>query len=230
MFVFYLNIKIYFYMTKLNILFVFFLSFVTSIGVAQISGKVTDSKGEALIGASVIIEGTSVGTITDIDGNYNIQAQNGQSLVFAYVGYDSQTVTVAGQKVIDVTLTEGVQLESVVILGSRNPSRTAVNSPVAIDVFNIKDLQTASPQVNLNQILNLVAPSFNSNTQTISDGTDHIDPASLRGLGPDQVLVLVNGKRRHTSSLINVNGTFGRGSVGTDLNAIPAAAIDKIEY
>ncbi|MGB5646524.1 MAG: TonB-dependent receptor, partial [Muriicola sp.] len=63
----------------------------------------------------------------------------------------------------------------------------------------------------------------------ISDGTDHIDPASLRGLGPDQVLVLINGKRRHTSSLVNVNGTFGRGSVGTDLNAIPAAAIQRIE-
>jgi iron complex outermembrane recepter protein len=77
--------------------------------------------------------------------------------------------------------------------------------------------------------LNYVAPSFSSNTQTISDGTDHIDPASLRGLGPDQVLVLINGKRRHTSSLVNVNGTFGRGSVGTDLNTIPTAAIERIE-
>jgi iron complex outermembrane receptor protein len=91
------------------------------------------------------------------------------------------------------------------------------------------ELNNVAPQVNLNQILNYVAPSFTSNTQTISDGTDHIDPASLRGLGPDQVLVLINGKRRHTSSLINVNGTFGRGSVGTDLNAIPAAAIQRIE-
>jgi iron complex outermembrane receptor protein len=83
--------------------------------------------------------------------------------------------------------------------------------------------------VNLNQILNFVAPSFTSNTQTISDGTDHIDPASLRGLGPDQVLVLINGKRRHNSSLVNVNGTFGRGSVGTDLNAIPSGAIKRLE-
>ena len=93
----------------------------------------------------------------------------------------------------------------------------------------MKELNNVAPQVNLNQILNYVAPSFTSNTQTISDGTDHIDPASLRGLGPDQVLVLVNGKRRHTSSLVNVNGTFGRGSVGTDLNAIPAAAIQRLE-
>ena len=86
-------------------------------------------------------------------------------------------------------------------------------------MIDVKELIAATPQVNLNQILNYVAPSFTSNVQNISDGTDHIDPASLRGLGPDQVLVLVNGKRRHTSSLINVNGTFGRGNVGTSAAA-----------
>src|SRR2546430_16802206 len=66
-----------------------------------------------------------------------------------------------------------------------------------------------------------LAPSFNASHQTIADGSDHINPASLRGLGPDQVLVLVNGKRRHSSALVHVNGTFGRGTVGVDLNAIP---------
>lgn len=96
-------------------------------------------------------------------------------------------------------------------------------------MIDVSQLTASSPQVNLNQILNFVAPSVNSNTQTIADGTDHIDPASLRGLGPDQVLVLINGKRRHTSSLVNVNGSFGKGSVGTDLNAIPTAAIKRIE-
>ena len=93
----------------------------------------------------------------------------------------------------------------------------------------MKEIASQGPQVNLNQILNMVAPSFTSNTTTVADGTDHIDPAQLRGLGPDQVLVLVNGKRRHTSSLVNINGSPGRGSVGTDLNAIPAFAIEKIE-
>ena len=70
-------------------------------------------------------------------------------------------------------------------------------------------------------------PSFTSQSQTVSDGTDHIDPASLRGLGPDQVLVLINGKRRYNTSLLNVNGTVGAGSVGTDMNAIPAVAIKR---
>lgn len=79
------------------------------------------------------------------------------------------------------------------------------------------------PQIEVAQIVNFVAPSFSSNKQTIADGTDHVDPASLRGLGVDHVLVLINGKRRYTSALVNVNGTVGRGSVGTDLNTIPAA-------
>src|SRR2546422_2276333 len=79
----------------------------------------------------------------------------------------------------------------------------------------------ALPISEVNQILGTLAPSFNASHQTIADGSDHINPASLRGLGPDQVLVLVNGKRRHPPALVHVNGTFGRGTVGVDLNAIP---------
>jgi iron complex outermembrane recepter protein len=120
-------------------------------------------------------------------------------------------------------------LTGVVIVGSRSLRRVATETAVPVDILNISDLTKSAPQSNLNQILNYVAPSFTSNTQTVADGTDHIDPAQLRGLGPDQVLVLLNGKRRHTSSLVNVNGTPGRGSVGTDLNAIPAFAIERIE-
>ena len=115
------------------------------------------------------------------------------------------------------------------MIGSRNKNRIAIDTPVPVDVLDIGELTTSAPQASVNQLLNYAAPSFSSNTQTISDGTDHIDPASLRGLGPDQVLVLINGKRRHKTSLVNVNGTFGRGSVGTDLNSIPSDAIERIE-
>src|SRR4030095_14872789 len=79
------------------------------------------------------------------------------------------------------------------------------------------------------QLLTYTAPSFQSSRQTISDGTDHVDPAQLRGLGSDQVLVLVNGKRRHQSALVNVNGTVNRGQVGTDMSPIPATSIERIE-
>ncbi|MHB1195831.1 MAG: TonB-dependent receptor [Lutibacter sp.] len=195
----------------------------------QVTGKVTDSDNQPLPGVSVTIEGTSRGTSTDFNGDYAIMVQSRENLIFSYVGYNEKKLQMDGTKIFNVVLVSGVALKEVVVVGSRNPNRTAVDTSVPVDIINVTELITAGPQVNLNQILNYVAPSFSSNTQTISDGTDHIDPASLRGLGPDQVLVLINGKRRHNSSLVNVNGTFGRGNVGTDLNAIPAASIERIE-
>lgn len=204
-----------------------FLSF-SVFGQEQISGTVVDDNSQPLPGVSVAIKGTNQGTVTDFDGNYTIEASFGQSLVFTFIGFDAREVEI-DQATIDVQMIAGTNLGEVVLIGSRSRSRTVVESAVPVDVLDMQEIQTAVPQVNLNQMLNYVAPSFNSNTQTIADGTDHIDPASLRGLGPDQVLVLINGKRRHNSSLINVNGSFGRGSVGTDLNAIPAAAIQRIE-
>ena len=195
---------------------------------AQISGTVVDEDGAPLPGASLVKKGTTTGTTTDFDGNYSIDASIGETLVVSYIGYTAKEVVI-NSSIMNITLTSGIQLAEAIVIGSRNPNRTALESAVPVDVIDVKELNDVAPQVNLNQILNYVAPSFTSNTQTISDGTDHIDPASLRGLGPDQVLVLINGKRRHNSSLVNVNGTFGRGSVGTDLNAIPAASIKRLE-
>jgi iron complex outermembrane receptor protein len=194
-----------------------------------IKGRVIDDQGSALSGVTVLVKGTTKGTTTDIDGNYSIPAKMGDVLQFSFVGLETKTATVTGET-LNITLNSvGESLHDVVVIGSRNPARTVTESAVPIDVISMKEIASQGPQVNLNQILNMVAPSFTSNTQTVADGTDHIDPAQLRGLGPDQVLVLVNGKRRHTSSLVNINGTPGRGSVGTDLNALPAYAIEKIE-
>ena len=213
--------------TKYLMILVLFLG-VVGLASAQITGTVLDDEGAPLPGASVIVKNTTTGATTDFDGNFSINAEVGDALMVSYIGYETKEV-IAEAGEMSIQLASGVALSEVVIIGSRAPNRTAVESAVPVDVIDMKELNSVGPQVNLNQILNYVAPSFTSNTQTISDGTDHIDPASLRGLGPDQVLVLINGKRRHNSSLINVNGTFGRGSVGTDLNAIPAAAIQRIE-
>ncbi len=120
-------------------------------------------------------------------------------------------------------------IQETTIIGSRSKSRILTDVPAAIDVFNVSEIITNAPQTSVTQILNYVAPSFTSTPTALADGTDHSDPAQLRGLGPDQVLVLLNGKRRHTTALVNINGSPGRGSVGTDLNAIPSFAIDKIE-
>ena len=114
-------------------------------------------------------------------------------------------------------------------VGSRSPERSRTDTPVPVDVVPIEEVADEAGQLDLGQLLQFTAPSFNSNRQSGSDGSDHIDAATLRGLGPDQVLVLVNGKRRHTSSLVYIFGTRGRGNVGTDLNTIPVSAIERIE-
>ncbi|WP_339919809.1 TonB-dependent receptor [uncultured Flavobacterium sp.] len=195
----------------------------------KVSGVVTDGTKAPLPGTSILVKGTTKGSSTDADGKYVISAAIGDILQFSFIGFESKSVKVTGSTV-NVSLAEsGETLQDVVILGSRSAPRTVTESAVPIDVISMKEISSQGAQVNLNQILNMVAPSFTSNTATVADGTDHIDPAQLRGLGPDQVLVLVNGKRRHTSSLVNINGSPGRGSVGTDLNAIPAFAIEKIE-
>ncbi|PWN66873.1 TonB-dependent receptor [Chryseobacterium phosphatilyticum] len=124
---------------------------------------------------------------------------------------------------------KGKQIEDIIIVGNRNVKRTKLETLVPVDVINIEKIQKASPQITVQDLLNYVIPSFNSVRQSASDGTEHIDPVTLRGMGPDQVLVLVNGKRRHTTSLVNYQNTVGNGSVGTDLSTIPVIAIDRIE-
>ncbi|MCE7041194.1 TonB-dependent receptor [Dyadobacter sp. CY312] len=220
-------------MRKLLILLV--TTFLSGAAIAQgIKGKVTDSKtGVGLPGVTILIQGTNTGTATEADGNYTLNIADGTyKMNVSFIGFTTQTVDVkvAGTTEVNVALSEGTStLDEIVVTGSRAGGRVNTESPVPVDVINLAQMSTQVPQNNLNQIMNVVAPSFTSNTSTVADGTDHIDPAQLRGLGPDQVLVLLNGKRRHTSSLVNVNGTPGRGSVGTDLNAIPAYAIEKIE-
>lgn len=117
---------------------------------------------------------------------------------------------------------------SVVVLGSRSSAKTALDTSVPVGLINAKDMQTAGP-LELGKLLQTLDPSFNFTSTFISDGTDIIRPATLRGLGPDQLLVLVNGKRRHQQALVNVQQTIGRGSAGTDINAIPLSAIHHIE-
>lgn len=217
----------------LKTLFVLFslISLQAAAQTAVIKGTV---KGDRNILADATVSVGKTGATTDAKGAYTLSVAPGKhTIVASYTGYETQTKTVtvtAGQTVVfDFDLASSSSLNEVVVLGSRSTPRTQLETTVPIDVLDIKKLAGVGAQVNLNQILNFAAPSFTSNTQSLADGTDHVDPASLRGLGPDQVLVLVNGKRRYNSALVNVNGTLGRGSVGTDLNAIPVSSIERIE-
>ena len=199
-----------------------------------IKGAVKDAAGVPLAGASITVEGKKTGTTSDANGNYTLKLPPGQyTIVATFVGQSPQkmqvAVTAGGTAEQNFTTTEISDLGGVVVVGSRSrDARSKLTTPVPVDVIRTKDIKPFA-QADVSQMLTYTAPSFQSARQTVSDGTDHIDPAGLRGLGPDQTLVLLNGKRRHNTALVNINGSVGRGSVGTDLNAIPAAAIERIE-
>ncbi|WP_338425027.1 TonB-dependent receptor plug domain-containing protein [Sphingopyxis kveilinensis] len=123
---------------------------------------------------------------------------------------------------------EAVDDSVIIVTGTRRTDRTIADSTVPIDVISSDSLQN-SGTTETNRLLNNLVPSFNFPQPSLTDGTDSLRPATLRGLAPDQVLVLVNGKRRHLSSLLNLNGSVGRGSAGVDMNTIPPLAIDRIE-
>lgn len=216
-------------MKLLPIILSLFVSFQVTAQVKIVTGTVTDDSGKAMASVSVLIQDTYRGTSTNTDGSYTLKVEPGEVLQFSFLGYARKEIRVGEGNVINVTLREGINLHEIAVVGSRNSLRLTTETAVPMDILDISEIAGKAPQLTLSQIMNYVAPSFSSNTQTISDGTDHVDPAQLRGLGPDHVLVLINGKRRHTSSLVNINGTVGRGSVGTDLNAIPVSAIGRIE-
>ena len=199
-----------------------------------VAGRVTEAAtGAPIAGASVRAAGRPA-VSTGADGAYRLQLPAGSyELVVARVGYVTarEPVTVADGATVtrDVRLAEAAEaVEGVVAVGTRRPDRTATDAPVPVDVLTAADIQ-ATGLTETAQIIQRLAPSVNFPRASVSDGTDHVRPATLRGLAPDQVLVLVNGKRRHNSALVNVNGTVGRGSTAVDLNAIPASAIERIE-
>ncbi|MFT4850250.1 MAG: iron complex outermembrane receptor protein, partial [Sediminicola sp.] len=201
------------------------------IGFSQniVTGTVNDANGMPLSYVNVIEKGTGNGVITSENGVFTIEVGIPAILQFSYIGFTSQDIEVGSQTSLVVTLVEGESLNEIMLVGSRSPKRTALNTAVPVDVIDFENNMVQLGKVEINELLQYAAPSFNANKQSGSDGADHVDPASLRGLGPDQTLVLINGKRRHQSSLINIFGTRGRGNTGTDLNAIPATAIKRIE-
>ena len=121
-----------------------------------------------------------------------------------------------------------IKLEAFVSTGTRFADRTVAESPVPIDIITAAEINTGG-YTETAQILQTLVPSFNYPRPSLTDGTDHVRPATLRGLAPDQTLVLINGKRRHTSALVNLNGSIGRGSVSTDFNVIPTVGTGQIE-
>ena len=124
---------------------------------------------------------------------------------------------------------EPVAIDTITIVGSRRANASATDTTVPVDLISLTRVAEQGGQFDLAQSLQYLSPSFNSTRQTGADGADLIDSAALRGLGSDQTLVLVNGKRRHTTALVNLFGARNRGNTGTDMNAIPLLAIENVQ-
>ena len=204
-----------------------------------VKGKVVDADiKEGIVGATISVENTAYITSTDLQGNFSIKLPKGDyKMIISFSGYDKKIVSIVVPAttiitIPDISLEEASGLtedEIVISVGTRSQAvRSKIESSVPIDVFTSQQL-TAFGQTDLNQILHYLVPSFNANRQSGSDMADHIDPASIRGLGADQVLVLVNGKRYHQHAQIGLFGTRGRGNNGTDLNTIPVSSVERIE-
>ncbi|MEI6086158.1 MAG: TonB-dependent receptor plug domain-containing protein, partial [Bacteroidota bacterium] len=197
--------------------------------VKTISGVIKDKKGQPIEGAAIRNKTNGITTPTAKDGSFSIQANESDILTISSIGFESTSVK-ANSSSFNIVLQEAsIELQEVVLLGSRKGGRVKTESAVPVDIININQAGVPTAKMDLTSVLNYVAPSFNYNKQSGADGADHVDLGTLRGLGPDQTLVLINGKRRHQTAFVALFGTKGRGNSGVDLNAFPQSAVDKIE-
>ncbi|NRA79066.1 MAG: TonB-dependent receptor [Pseudoalteromonas sp.] len=183
---------------------------------------------------NAMLEGTELDAVVDQQGLLSIKLNQVDRI-------DNNMIKVSGVSaaVVPLLLAANTQalaedqsaeqnIEKIAVVGSRVAGRSVEDLPVPVDILSAEALENTG-QTEVGRMLQAIAPSFNFSSSSISDGTDALRPATLRGLGPDQTLVLINGKRRHQASLIHINTSVGRGTAGTDMNAIPAAAIKRIE-
>jgi iron complex outermembrane receptor protein len=147
--------------------------------------------------------------------------------------YGSAALALAPSALAQTATPDAAQAEtmqSVRVVGTRRVGpATSTDTPVPVDIIPMTRLAEQGSQFDLAQTLTNISPSFNSTRQSGADGADLVDSAALRGLGSDQTLVLVNGKRRHTTALVNLFGARNRGNTGTDMNAIPLLAIRNVQ-
>jgi len=228
-------------MMKSTILAMFVAMLLPSALVAQntgtLKGKVLDQNGDPLAGANILITQTSQGAASDANGNYEITSidPGTYTVRVTFVGYSTinqqveipsgETVTQNFTMEASTLMGEGVT----VTVGSRAGHTAADELAVPVDVFDAGQLEkTGTTEVGL--MLQQVSPSVNFPRQTVADGMDALRSFTMRGLSPDHTLVLINGKRRHKSALVNRLGSgIQKGSSPVDMNAIPASAIKQIE-
>ncbi|VAW11588.1 TonB-dependent receptor [hydrothermal vent metagenome] len=195
---------------------------------STVTGTITDEKGVPLAGVNIVEKGTTNGTTTDFDGNYEITADDNSTLVFSYIGFGNVEEKIGGRSSIDVKLSEGVQLEEFIVVGSRTAPRSNADTPLPVDVVGVKEL-TSTGQVTFDKALQYRIPSFNTVQTPVNDATSLLDPYEIRNMGPSRTLILINGKRKNLSALLYTQTSPGRGETGADISAIPIDAIKRVE-
>ncbi len=208
----------------------FFLFTISSFAQQTLTGRITDINGNPLSGVSVKVVGTSRGALTNNAGEFTIQAGSGDVLEVTIIGYKKQNIAIGSGAALSIVMeSEVTELGEVVFVGTRGGGRAKTETPVPVDVIRINQVGLPTAKMDLTSVLNIAAPSFNYNKQSGADGADHIDLGTLRGLGPDQTLVLINGKRRHQTAFVGLFGTRGRGNSGVDMNGFPQSIVDRVE-
>ena len=209
-----------------------FFSLLTLNSFAQketMKGIVTDAKGNALEGVTIKVVASKLVTTSSKNGSFSIAVNTNDVVEFSSVGFETKRQVAAGASMNIILTASTSDLQDVILVGSRGTGRAKLESPVPVDVIKISEVAINTARMDLTSSLNYAAPSFNYNKQSGADGADHVDIGTLRGLGPDQTLVLINGKRRHSTALVGLFGTRGRGNSGVDLNGFSQAAVDRIE-
>ena len=202
-----------------------------------LQGRVTDTTGTVIVGAMVTVDQTSLRTTASSRGSYTLNGvPTGQRVLrVRSLGFAPESlvvsVTAGNVTTTDVTLRASrQQLASVlVVVGSRAKHTAAEELAVPVDVYTVDEIARAG-STETAQVLANLSPSVNFPKQAVTDATEVVRPFTLRGLSPDHSLVLINGVRRHQTSILNVfsNGS-APGSSGVDLNAFPSSAVERIE-
>ena len=215
---------------KLFYAFTAFFLLSVSIAFAQytVTGTVKDEAGLPLAGVNIVEKGTTNGTSTNFDGNYEISVEDNATLVFSYVGFATTEIKVNGQTTINAVLAEGMQLEEFIVVGSRTAPRSNADTPLPVDVIGAKEL-TSTGQMTFDKALQYRIPSFNTVQTPVNDATSLLDPYEIRNMGPSRTLILINGKRKNLSALLYTQTSPGRGETGADISAIPTDAIKRVE-
>lgn len=191
----------------------------------RVSGVIKDQNGIPVEGALIENVSSMKKVLTDSTGAFSILANKGAKLTVTAMGFETKKIEVDGSS-ISLTLEPTIAQMQDVIVGTRSRSRSIADLAVPVDVVSVNKMSTTMSRPDLMSQLMVAIPSFNYNKQSGADISDAVDFATLRGMGYDHTLVLINGKRRHFSAYVNLGGKAGSGS---DLNTIPQGAIDHVE-